>query len=136
MTDDVWRITRKVNGTQMCLASSAVDGYVKFYYTNAEEAFGFDLQDARVLHSALGAMLPEMKDVVEAAPAKSVAVAEQPAPQKEHAGARWTKEEDAKLVASLKAGKTITDLSQMHSRSPSAIISRLHKNDIIKITIK
>lgn len=136
MADDAWRISRKVNGLQMCLASSRVDGYVQFYFTSGEKLTDFDLDEARMLHSALGAMLPNMQNVVETAPAKSVAAPEQPAPQKEHVGARWTKEEDAKLVASLKTGKSITDLSQMHSRSPSAIISRLHKNDLIAISLK
>ena len=135
MSDDAWRISRKVNGLQMCLASSRVDSYTQFYFTSEEKAVELNLDEARMLHSSLGAMLPVMQDVVEAASAKPVAEPEQPTPQKKHAGKRWTDEEDAKLIASLQAGKSITELSQTHSRSPSAIISRLYKNELIEINL-
>ena len=136
MADDAWRVSRKVNGLQMCLASSRVDGYVQFYFTSGEKLTDFDLDEARMLHSALGAMLPNMQNVVETAPAKSVAAPEQPAPQKEHAGKRWTDEEEDRLKTSVRAGKSISDLAKMHSRSPSAIISRLYQNELIEINLK
>ena len=136
MSDDAWRISRKVNGLQMCLASSRVDSYTQFYFTSEEKAVELNLDEARMLHSSLGAMLPVMQDVVEDAPAKPVVADEQPAPQKEHAGKRWTDEEDKKLLALLHAGKSIDFMSKEHNRSPSAIISRLHKNDLIEMRVK
>ena len=144
MTEDAWRISRKVNGLQMCLASSRVDGYVHFVFSSGDKMTDFTLDEARMMHSALGAILPDMNNTANTAPPKDTVSKEKVAPKKletpkaqsTHAGARWTDEEDVRLVSSLKAGKSIDEMSKEHSRSPSAIMSRLHKNDLIKITVK
>ena len=50
----------------------------------------------------------------------------------ENAGKPWNPEEDKKLIAWYKAGKSIDDLAKLHKRTQGSITSRLLKNGIIE----
>lgn len=48
------------------------------------------------------------------------------------AGARWTEEEDAKLVEEYNSGLSIKEIAEIHERSNGAILSRLIKQGFIE----
>ena len=52
-------------------------------------------------------------------------------PQPDNAGKPWTVEEEAKLVASYRSGKSGAELAAAHNRTKGAIAARLVKLDII-----